>query len=312
MNLPPLAAIRAFEAAARLSSFTRAAEELAMTQAAVSYQIKVLEERVGQPLFVRRARHVELTETGRVLSAGASEALRILAESYEQARTGGQGTLSISTIPTFAANWLALRLGSFQVAHPAIAVRLETSDRVVDLAQDNIDVGIRTGATGEWQGLAAHRLFLADFTPMLSPSLAATIGGVREPADLLRLPIVDAGDPWWAMWFDLAGIDARENLAARTRSQLNSQAFEGRAAVAGVGVGILTRALFTAELDSGSLVQPFDIVGNDGHAYWLVYQQARRNTPKIRAFREWMLREIGAMSGRSAGADLAGPLAAGR
>ncbi|MEW9807341.1 LysR substrate-binding domain-containing protein [Mesorhizobium sp. ZMM04-5] len=312
MKLPPLAAIRAFEAAARLSSFTRAAEELAMTQAAVSYQIKVLEERVGQPLFVRRARHVELTETGRVLSAGASEALRILAESYEQARTGGQGTLSISTIPTFAANWLALRMGSFQVAHPAIAVRLETSDRVVDLAQDNIDVGIRTGATGEWQGLAAHRLFLADFTPMLSPSLAATIGGVREPADLLRLPIVDAGDPWWAMWFDLAGIDARENLAARTRSQLNSQAFEGRAAVAGVGVGILTRALFTAELDSGSLVQPFDIVGNDGHAYWLVYQQARRNTPKIRAFREWMLREIGAMSGRSAGADLAGPLAAGR
>ena len=103
MNLPPLAAIRAFEAAARLLSFTRAAEELAMTQAAVSYQIKVLEERVGQPLFVRRARQVELTETGQALSSGASEALRILAESYEQARTGGQGTLSISTVPTFAA-----------------------------------------------------------------------------------------------------------------------------------------------------------------------------------------------------------------
>jgi LysR family glycine cleavage system transcriptional activator len=294
MNLPPLAAIRAFEAAARLSSFTRAAEELAMTQAAVSYQIKVLEDRVGQPLFTRKARQVELTETGRALAAGASEALRILAESYEQARTGGQGTLSISTIPTFAANWLALRLGSFQVAHPAIAVRLETSDRVVDLAQDNIDVGIRTGGKGEWPGLVSHRLFMADFTPMLSPSLAATIGGVREPADLLRLPIVDAGDPWWAMWFDLAGFDARENLAARTRSQLNSQAFEGRAAVAGVGVGILTRELFTAELDNGSLIQPFDIVGNDGHAYWLVYQQARRNVPKIRAFRDWLLTEIGA------------------
>lgn len=300
MNLPPLAAIRAFEAAARLSSFTRAAEELAMTQAAVSYQIKVLEDRVGQPLFTRKARQVELTETGRALAAGASEALRILAESYEQARTGGQGTLSISTIPTFAANWLALRLGSFQIAHPAIAVRLETSDRVVDLAQDNIDIGIRTGGKGEWPGLASHRLFMADFTPMLSPSLAATIGGVREPADLLRLPIVDAGDPWWAMWFDLAGIDARENLAARTRSQLNSQAFEGRAAVAGVGVGILTRELFTAELDNGSLIQPFDIVGNDGHAYWLVYQQARRNVPKIRAFRDWLLKEIGSSTGMMA------------
>jgi LysR family glycine cleavage system transcriptional activator len=293
MRLPPLAAIRAFEAAARLLSFTRAAEELAMTQAAVSYQIKVLEERVGQPLFIRRARRIELTETGRALSTAATEALRILAEGFERARTGGQGTLSISTIPTFAANWLALHLGSFQVAHPSIAVRLETSDRLVDLAQDDFDIGIRTGGKGEWPGLVSHRLFLADFTPMLSPALAVTIGGVKEPADLLKLPIMDAGDPWWAMWFDLAGIDARENLAARTRSQLGSQAFEGRAAVAGVGVAILTRALFLPELANGSLIQPFDIVGNDGHAYWLVYQEARRSVPKIRAFRDWMLAEIG-------------------
>ncbi|HEY6632346.1 MAG TPA: LysR substrate-binding domain-containing protein [Rhizobiaceae bacterium] len=294
MKLPPLAAVRAFEAAARLLSFTRAAEELAMTQAAVSYQIKVLEERVGQPLFVRRPRQVELTETGRTLAAGASEALRILAESYEQARTGGKGTLSISTIPTFAANWFALHLGSFHVAHPSIAVRLETSDRLVDLVQGDFDIGIRTGGTGQWPGLMAHRLFLADFTPMLSPSLAATIGGVREPSDLLKLPILDAGDPWWPAWFDLAGIDARENLAARTRSQLGSQAFEARAAIAGIGVVILTRELFAAELANGSLIQPFDIVGNDGHAYWMVYQEARRNVPKIRAFRDWMLAEIGA------------------
>jgi len=301
MNLPPLAAVRAFEAAARHLSFTRAAEELAMTQAAVSYQIKVLEDRVGQPLFIRRPRQVELTETGRALATGASEAFRILAESYEQARTGGQGTLSISTIPTFAANWFALHLGSFQIAHPSIAVRLETSDRLVDLVQDNIDIGIRTSGKGVWPGLASHRLFMADFTPMLSPSLAARIGGVREPADLLKLPILDAGDPWWLMWFELAGIDARENLAARTRSQLGSQAFEGRAAVAGIGAAILTRELFTAELANGSLIQPFDIVGNDGHAYWLVYQEARRNVPKIRAFRDWMLAEIGASTGTRIG-----------
>ncbi len=294
MRLPPLAAIRAFEAAARLLSFTRAAQELAMTQAAVSYQIKVLEERVGAPLFLRKPRQVELTETGRALAVASTEAMRLLAEGFEQARSGGQGTLTISTIPTFAANWLALRLGSFQIRHPSIAVRLETSDRLVDLTQDNIDIGIRTGGKGEWPGLISHRLFLADFTPMLSPSLAATIGGVREPADLLRLPIMDAGDPWWAMWFDLAGIDARQNLAARTRSQLGSQAFEGRAAVAGVGVAILTRELFAAELANGSLIQPFDIVGNDGHAYWMVYQEARRNLPRIRAFREWMLTEVAA------------------
>ena len=118
MRLPPLAAIRAFEAAARLSSFTRAAEELAMTQAAVSYQIKVLEERVGSPLFIRKPRQVELTDTGRALASASTEAFRILADGFEQARSGGQGTLSISTLPTFAANWFALHLGSFQVAHP--------------------------------------------------------------------------------------------------------------------------------------------------------------------------------------------------
>jgi len=293
MNLPPLAAARAFEAAARLLSFTRAAEELAMTQAAVSYQIKVLEERVGEPLFIRRARQVELTETGRALAAGASEAFRILAESYEQARTGGQGTLSISTIPTFAANWFALHLGSFQIAHPSIAVRLRTEDRMVDLAQDSIDIGIRTGYSGTWPGLVSHRLFLADFTPMLSPSLAATIGGIGEPADLLKLPIIDAGDPWWSMWFDMAGVDARADLSSRPHGQLGAQAFVGRAAVAGVGVAILTRAMFVPELANGSLIQPFDLVGNDGHAYWLVYQEARRNVPKVRAFRDWMLAEVG-------------------
>lgn len=290
--LPPLAALRAFEAAARLSSFTRAAEELAMTQAAVSYQIKVLEERVGSPLFIRGPRRVTLTETGETLSKAATEAFRLLADGYDAARTGGRGTLSISTIPTFAANWLALRLGSFQISHPNIAVRVETATRMVDLMQEGFDIGIRTGASGEWPGLVAHRLFLADFTPMLSPALARTIGGVKEPADLLRLPIIDAGDPWWAIWFELAGVEVKDDLTRRPRSQLGSQAYEGRAAVAGQGVAILTRKLFAAELANGALIQPFDIVADDGHAYWLVYPEQRRNVPKIRAFRDWLLAEL--------------------
>ncbi|WP_442579892.1 LysR substrate-binding domain-containing protein [Mesorhizobium sp. ASY16-5R] len=308
-RLPPLAAVRAFEAAARHSSFTRAAEELAMTQAAVSYQVKVLEERVGTPLFTRQARQVALTQAGQTLAAAATEAFRLLAEGYETARTGGLGTLSISTIPTFAANWLALNLGSFQLAHPAVAVRLETSDRTVDLGLENFDIGIRTSGKGEWPGLTSHMMMRADFTPMLSPKLAESIGGVHEPADLLRLPILDAGDPWWEIWFAAAGVEAHENLAARPRNQLGSQAFEGRAAVAGVGVGILTRPLFASELANGSLIQPFDLVGDDGHAYWLVYQTQRRNTPKIRAFREWILKELGVATGGD-GADDRRPLKA--
>jgi LysR family glycine cleavage system transcriptional activator len=293
-NLPPLTALRAFEAAARHLSFTRAAAELAMTQAAVSYQIKILEERVGSPLFLRRPRQVMLTETGQVFAVAATDAFRRIAEAYESARTGGQGTLSISTIPTFAANWLALNLGAFQVEHPKIAVRIETSDLLADLARDNIDIAIRSGATGRWPGLEAHHLFRETFTPMLSPALADSIGGVREPADLLRLPIIGSSDAWWRIWFGKAGLDAAEELAALPRTEFGSQAYEGRAAVAGLGVGILTPAMFSQELAAGSLIQPFDILGDYDHSYWLVHETARSNVPKIRAFREWLLDRIGA------------------
>lgn len=291
-RLPPLSALRAFEAAARHLSFTRAAEELAMTQAAVSYQIKILEERVGAALFVRKPRQVLLTETGQALAIASTDAFRKIAEAFETARTGGQGTLSISTIPTFAANWLALHLGSFQMDNPKIAVRIETSDVLVDLARDNIDVAVRSSRVGEWAGLDAHFLFHETFTPMLSPALAASIGGVHEPADLLKLPIIDSGDRWWTTWFGLVGVDAAAALAERPRSQFGSQSYEGRAVVAGHGVGILTPAMFSQELAAGSLIQPFDILGHDDHSYWLVHQSARRNVPKIRAFREWLLAEL--------------------
>ncbi len=291
-RLPPLSALRAFEAAARHLSFTRAAEELAMTQAAVSYQIKVLEERVGSALFVRKPRQVLLTDTGQALAVASTDAFRRIAEAYETARTGGQGTLSISTITTFAANWLALHLGAFQMDNPRVAVRIETSDLLVDLARDNIDVAIRSSSVGQWAGLDAHFLFQETFTPMLSPALAASIGGVREPADLLKLPIIDPGDPWWTTWFALAGVDATSALTSRPRSQFGSQSYEGRAAVAGLGVGILTPAMFSQELAAGSLIQPFDILGRDERSYWLIHQSTRRNVPKIRAFREWLLAEF--------------------
>ena len=289
-QLPPLSAIRAFEAAARHASFTRAAEELGMTQAAVSYQIKVLEERVGVPLFLRRPRQVVLTEAGQRLAPAITEAFALMSEAYAAVRTGAQGTLVISTIQTFASNWLARHLGSFQIAHPSIAVRIDTSSHMVDFAREEVDVGIRSG-DGKWPGLAVHMLFRADFTPMLSPKLADSIGGVKQPADLLRLPVLDSGDPWWARWFAAADVAADE-LSKRPGSSMGSQASEGSAAMAGQGVAILTRAFFAAELADGRLIQPFELVGNDGNAYWLVYPEARRNVPKIRAFREWLLAEI--------------------
>lgn len=292
-TLPPLAALRAFEATARHLSFTRAAEELAMTQAAVSYQIKVLEERVGAPLFLRRPRQVLLTEPGQRLAAAASEAFRILAGAYEDVRQDASGVLHVSTMLTFAANWLSRHIGAFQAAHPSMTLYLDTSTRLVDFARENVDVAIRAGA-GEWAGAVAHKLFPASFAPMLSPRLAETIGGVNKPADLLRLPIVDPSDPWWGDWFRSAGV-AVDGFEKRPGNRLGAQLYEANAAIAGQGVAILTPAFFAAELANGLLVQPFDIAGNDRDAYWLVYAEHRRNVPKIRIFRDWLLAEVAAI-----------------
>jgi LysR family glycine cleavage system transcriptional activator len=295
-QLPPLQAIRVFEAAARHASFTKAADELGMTQAAVSYQIKLLEERIGAPLFLRRPRQVTLTETGQRLAPTITEAFGLISEAYASARTGAEGVLCVTTILTFASNWLARNLGAFQIAHPNLAVRLDTSTRLIDFAREDVDVAIRAGS-GDWPGLAKHFLFKADFTPMLSRKLADSIGGVKEPADLLRLPILDPSDYWWKEWFAAAGIST-ESLDRRPRNSLGAQAYEASAAMAGHGVAILTRALFSAELADGRLIQPFDLVAWDGNSYWLVYPEARRNVPKIRAFRDWLLEAVEATLGK--------------
>lgn len=293
--LPPLAAIRVFEAAARLKSFTKAAQELGMTQAAVSYQIKVLEERVGAPLFLRGPRQVALTEVGARLAPAVTAAFEQLAEAYAAARGASDGVLRVTTVLTFASHWLARRLGAFQMAHPGIAVRLDTSSRLLDFARDEVDVAIRTGE-GDWPGLEAHFLMPVEYSPMLSPKLAERAGGIREPADLLKLPLLDPRDPWWREWFALAGVDADE-LAGRPDTSLGSQAHEAAAAMAGQGVAILTPAFFAEELAEGRLVQPFELRGSNPCGYWLAYPKARRNAPAIRAFRDWLLPQFAGAKG---------------
>lgn len=285
-RLPPLNAVRAFEAAARLGSFTCAAQELGTTQAAVSYQIKVLEERVGEPLFLRRPRQVVLTEVGRTLAPAVSAAFETLAGAFAALRDDADGLLTISAVHTLASNWLVPRLGAFQLAHPAIAVRLDTSSRMVDFAREEVDVGLRIGA-GEWPGLQAHLLLRSRFTPLCSPSLIERLGDAT-PGDLTRMPLLDTGDPWWPAWFKLAGVPAPE---PKTRGglSLDHQQIVGMAAMAGQGVAIMNPALFAEDLRAGRLVQPFDLVGTDPMSYWLVYPAARRNIGKIRAFRDWLL-----------------------
>ena len=289
-SLPPLAAVRVFEAAARHKNFTTAATELGMTQAAVSYQIKVLEERVGAALFVRQARGVELSEIGVQFAQRSTDALDILSDAFAGAKGRTEDTLQISAIPTFATNFLAQRIGCFQIANPSIAVRIVVNQALADFTSDGFDLGIRSGL-GDWPGLKSHLLVPVAFTPMLSPSLAEKAGGLHHPADLLKLPIIEPAHPWWRHWFKAAGVrDA--DLATQPGLQFGSQLLEANAAIAGQGIAILTPAFHEDVIAQKRLYQPFDLVCSDGQGYWLVYPENRRNLTKIRLFRNWLQGEV--------------------
>jgi LysR family glycine cleavage system transcriptional activator len=284
----PLNALRVFEAAARHLSFTKAGEELGMTQTAVSYQIKLLEETLGDQLFLRRPRQVLLTTAGERLAPKISEAFGLMDEAVAGSKELSENTLVIHTTATFAYRWLAPHLGTFQMQNPDIAVRLETSQALVDFTRTEADVAIRSG-TGHWPGLTSHFLMKSDFTPMLSPVLAETVGGVREPADILKLRIIDAGDVWWRLWLETAGIPDAD-LRGRPNSRFGAQAFEAAAAIAGQGVAILKPEFYADDVALGRLIQPFELRASDGNDYWFAYQETRRHSKKIRAFRDFMRR----------------------
>ena len=282
----PLNALRVFEAVARHLSFTRAGEELGMTQTAVSYQIKLLEENIGEPLVLRRPRQVALTEAGERLLPKVREGFELLHEAVETLRAPAHDTLVIHSTPTFAQQWLARYLGAFQIRHPQIAVRLSTSQEVIDFSRTAVDVAIRWG-TGDWPGLTAHKVMRMNFAPLLSPALAPK-GTLKVPADLMKLPIVSARDPWWKTWFKEAGLE-NPGLERYPPNEFGTQAIDVGMALAAQGVAIANPGHFREEIAEGRLYQPFDITCNDGRDYWLVCQEARRNVGKIKAFREWIL-----------------------
>jgi LysR family glycine cleavage system transcriptional activator len=287
-KLPPMSAVRAFEAAARHLNFTKAAEELGMTQAAVSYQIKLLEERVGTPLFVRLPRQVSLTEAGQRLAPQVAEAFELLRTAFSSTAKLVDNVLAISVLPTLAAHWLVPRLGKFQLAHPKIAVQLDATHDVVDFGRDGADIGIRSG-TGEWPGLETHFLLPSHFTPLCSQKLLEG-KRIESPADILDLPLLGPHDPWWPQWFEEAGVGGVD-LTDRLDHSLGNQQFEGMAAMAGQGVALVNPFFFAADLAAGRLVQIFDLVVKADRSYWLVYPTARRRSPKIRAFCDWVLAE---------------------
>jgi LysR family glycine cleavage system transcriptional activator len=250
----PLSAIRVFEAAARLKSFTRAAEELGVTQAAVSWQVKALEQQLDQPLFNRLPREVTLTPPGERLSRVATEALSLLRSAVSDLVETEEGVLSITTVQSLGGQWLAPRLGGFQIAHPRIAVRLEASSRVADLAREGIDMALR-GGQGRWAGVTSHFLIPAVQTPLCTPEFLARVGGVEWPDDLMDLPRIGIAREW-AEWFQAAGVAGADRAAPRLAS--DAQALEVASALAHHGVALGSPIFFARELAEKRLVMPFD------------------------------------------------------
>ena len=286
----PLSALRVFEAAARLGSFTRAAGELGMSQAAVSWQIKALERRLDLTLFRRLPREVELTPAGDRLSRAATEAVGVLRAALSDLTETEQGVLNVTTLHTFATQWLAPRLGAFQLSHPQIAVRMDTSPTVFDLGRDRFDVGIRTGP-GVWPGLEAVFLFPTIETPLCTPEIRDRYN-LRTPADLTNAPLI-GNDSDWGVWFAAAGLaDAPPERPMGLMG--DTQMVEMALGLGGQGVALGSPIYFSAELASGRLVQPFEPVAQIGTGIWLCYSEERRRSPKIRAFRDWILQALDA------------------
>lgn len=290
-KIPPLAAVRVFEAAARHENFTAAAHELGMTQAAVSHQIRAIETHLGQQLFRRERQRVVLTDAARRAAANLGKGLDMIEAAFAEMRADDEGTLTISTTPTFANAWLAWRIGRFQMCYPDIAVRLLMQEGLADFAGDGIDVAVRSGY-GPWPDLATHRLMEQDFTPMCSPAFLAAQGGQILVEDLLRLPLISPHDPSWACWLQQAGL-TRADEASLQGVRMDSQANEGHAAMAGQGVAMLTPFFWHQDMAEKRLVQLFPQVSSLGMAYWIAYPDHRRRSRKIRRFCEWLLAEIG-------------------
>lgn len=289
--MPPLAAIRVFETVVRHGNFSRAAAELNMTQSAVSYQIKLLESFIGAPLFVRLARGVALTEKGKAIAPTVSRALGDLAQSFRLVREESNSVLVISTMQTIAGNWLAPRLGGFQLLHPEYTVRLDISPNMVDLESEGVDVVIRSGK-GDWPGLTSHVLLTQTFTPVCSPHYIAREGRPETPGQILNHVLIDRNDIWWPIWFEAAGLP-RDAPVKRPSIDVNTQQMAAILAVAGSGIALVSPAFVGEDMKSGRLIQLFDVMAKSGSEYFLAYSESRRNTPKIRAFREWILKEAG-------------------
>ena len=281
----PLNALRMFDAAARHLSLTRAAQELHVTQAAVSQHIRNLEERLGKPLFRRLPRGLALTDEGQALWPVVAQSFERIEQSLQQvAEPRPREILTVGVVGTFAIGWLIPRLSQFQQLHPYIDLRLLTNNNRVDLAGEGLDAAVRFG-DGAWHGTHAQMLLRAPLSPMCTPVLAQQL---REPADLARQTLLRSYRAQeWEGWF--AGLDQAAPLARG--AMFDSSLTLAEAAAQGAGIALLPARMFEHMLQQGRLVRPFAHEVDTG-AYWLTYLKSRQASSALQTFRQWLMTQL--------------------
>jgi LysR family glycine cleavage system transcriptional activator len=285
--LPPLETFRFFEAAARHSSFTRAAEELHVTHGAVSQRIKRLEEHLGMSLFLRRGRRMQLTGEGRRLLERVRTAIGELAAGVEAIRSSNRDRiLTVGMMPAFATYWLLPRLAQFIERHPHIEVNIRPTLALVDFTRDEVDMAVRFGP-GTWPGLTSIKFHDEELVPVCSPAFREE-RQPRAPSDLLKMPLLHDERQPWSLWFKAVGLEYRDTGQGPRYGEQNVLL---AAAIAGLGVA-LARGLFVqAELESGRLIQLFPQGVRTKYSYFIVYPPGSESLGKVQAFQEWLLEQ---------------------
>ena len=283
----PLNALRAFEASARHLSFTRAAVELFVTPAAVSHQVKSLEAQLNVTLFKRLPRGLLLTSEGETLLPVLRESFDRIAETLERFEGGHyREVLTVGAVGTFAVGWLLPRLADFQAKHPFIDLRLSTNNNRVDVAAEGLDYAIRFGA-GAWHGIEALRLIDAPLSVLCVPELARQL---RSPEDLLKQTLLRSyRTDEWPEWFLACGLPA--NAPSAKSIVFDSSLAMMEAALQGAGIALAPPLMFSRQLASGAIEQPFGIGISTG-SYWLTRLQSRTETAAMTAFKDWLVQSV--------------------
>jgi LysR family glycine cleavage system transcriptional activator len=287
-RLPPLSALRPFEAAARLESFTRAADELHLTHGAVSHQVRALEEHLGVPLFARHGKRVTLTAAGRGFAERVRAALEDIAQAAEQLRARRDDRLTVSVLPSFASRWLMPRLIRFMDAHPKIEVNVIATTALANFAEDEVDVAIRFGK-GPWPPLSCEKFLDDEFFPVASPKLFKG-KPPRTPRDLLGMRVIREDRDLWDEWFRAAGISGEKILGGGPRFNDSTHALQ--AAARGEGIAMGRRSIVGEDLARGTLRRLFDVSLDSPYAYWFVSPKEAAAMPKVKAFRDWVKQEL--------------------